>query len=424
MSKPLFVPTPKQQEFIDAVLSGIYKFLFFGGAAGGGKTYVMLAIFIFLSKVFPNSKWCVVRKDYAKLKQNTIPTFFKICPRRFLVKFTDGVAYFTNGSQIIFKGENFNYDKDLTWMDGFECNGFGGEEVQELSRKFFEKAKLRAGRHIIEPMPPIVNLFTGNPSQNWSKDVFVNPAKEGTLESPYFYLPALMSDNPHLPKEYVEGLSTLDSITFARYVMGDWDVIDVDKPFAYAFNLKKHVAKLKAPVKSLPVYLSFDFNVDPITCNVVQSDMRSWIRFHKEYRLRNSNIYELCAAIKRDHQGYYFYVTGDAAGHARNVGMRDNQTYYTVVMQELGIKKEQMLVPSVNPLISNNRVLVNALLERFPELLFDSENCKYTIEDLLYVEVNGYGDIDKTKDKHRSHLLDTVRYFLNTCFKEFVKYKL
>jgi len=93
-------------------------------------------------------------------------------------------------------------------------------------------------------------------------------------------------------------------------------------------------------------------------------------------------------------------------------------------MKELGLKKEQMLVPTVNPLIKNNRVLVNALLEKFPEILFDSELCKYTIEDLLYVEVNGYGDIDKTKDKHKSHLLDTVRYFLNTCFKEFVKYKL
>lgn len=419
----IFKPTPKQQEFIDACFDGRYKFLFYGGAAGGGKTYVGLAILILLSKLFPNSRWCVVRKDYQKLKQNTLPSFNKLVPKRFLVKFVDGVAYFTNGSQILFKGENYAYDKDLTWMDGFEVNGFLFEEAQELQKKLLEKAKLRAGRHIIPSSPPILVMITGNPSQNWSKEIFVEPAKEGTLKEPYYYLPALMSDNPHLPEQYKDSLTSLDSITYQRYVLGNWDIIDTERPFAFGFAPQRHIGELKKPIKTLPLYISFDFNVDPITCIVAQHNGRDWIRIHKEYRLSDSNIYALCNAIKEDHQGYHIYVTGDASGHARSAMVRENLTYYKIIQSELGLADEQMKVPSVNPIISNNRVLVNSLLEKFPSFLID-KSCKYTIDDLLYCEVNRYGEIDKTKDKHMTHLLDSFRYYINTFHFAWLKYKL
>lgn len=419
----VFQPYPKQQEFIDACFSGEYKFLFYGGAAGGGKSYVGLATLITLCKLFPNSRWCVVRKDATKLEKNTIITFRKLCPKKFLLKLVDGIAHFTNGSQILFIGENYYYDKDLTWMDGFEVNGFVLEEAQELHAKTFEKAKLRAGRHIIPNMPPILIMITGNPSQNWSKKLFVDPFQKGTLEKPYYYLPALMTDNPYLPEEYKESLKSLDSITYQRYVLGNWDIVDVEKPFAYGFAPQRHIGKLNKPVKTLPVYLSFDFNVDPITCIVSQHNGRDWIKIHKEYRLSNSNIYELCKAIKQDHPDHYFYVTGDASGNSRSAMVRDNLTYYKIIQSELDLEPNQMNVPSVNPLISNNRVLVNSLLEKFPSFIIDQE-CKYLIQDLQYCEVNRYGDIDKTKDKHATHLLDCFRYYINTYHFNWLKYKL
>lgn len=420
MSSVIFEPTEKQQTFIDACFSGIFKFLFYGGAAGGGKTYVGLGILILLCKIFPNSKWCVVRKDFAKLKQNTIPSFKKLCPRRFLVKLIDGIAYFTNGSQIIFKGENYTIDNDLTWMDGFEVNGFLFEEAQELNKKLFEKAKLRAGRHIIPNMPPILIIITGNPSQNWSKKIFVEPHKSGTLESPYYFMQALMNDNPYLPKQYIENMDTLDTNTYEKFVRGNWDIIDVEKPFAYMWK-DKLIKILNKPLKPIPVYLSFDFNVDPITCIACQHTSK-WIRVHKEYRLRDSNIYALCEAIKKDHDGYYFYATGDASGASRSAMTRENLTYYIIIKSELNLSNKQMLVPLVNPIISNNRVLVNSLLEKHQDFSIHFE-CEYLINDLRYVEVNEYGEIDKKKDKRRTHLLDCLRYYFNTFHSGFVKYK-
>lgn len=419
----LFQPFPKQQEFIDAVFSGKYRYLFFGGAAGGGKSIVLTGTLILLCKIFPNSKWHVIRRDSTKLQKTSIPTFNKIVPRNFLVKFVDQVAYFNNGSQIHFVPENFIHDKDLNWMDGLETNGFILEEVQELQEATFNKAKLRAGRNIIDPMPPILLLCSGNPSLTWSKRVFVEPHREGKLEAPYYFLQSLMTDNPSLTKEYIEGMKTLDSMTYRRYVQGDWDVIDVDRPFAYAFSMERHVKKLPKPSKKLPVYLSFDFNVDPITCIAVQTNLKDWIRVHKEYRLTNSDIYKLCAEIKRDLGEYYFYVTGDASGTNRSALTKDNANYYTVIINQLGISPNQLKLPNANPLIADNRVLINSLLERFPEISFDPDLCPFLIQDLIRCEVNGFGELDKTKDKHRGHLLDGWRYHCNTWHSEFVRYR-
>lgn len=432
----VFQPHPKQQEFINVVLSGLYRYLFFGGGARGGKSYVCMALLILLSKFFKGSKWHVIRKDSTKLENTSIPTFHKVCPKKFLYKFVGNVAYFTNGSQIHFVPENIIHDKDLNWMDGLETNGFLMEEVQELSKKTFNKAKLRAGSHIIEPMPPILVLCTGNPSQNWSKDTFVKePMRKdkdldmsqwegGELKSPYFFQQSLMSDNPLIPEEYKEAMNSLDSITYQRFVLGNWDIIDVDKPFAYGFSAKRHVAKLNTrPSKSLPVYLSFDFNVDPITCIVGQHTSK-WIKFLKEYKLGNSNIYALCEAIKNDYPDAYFYVTGDASGNNRSAMVKGNLTYWKIIQKELNLQPSQMMVPTVNPGIANNRVLVNSVLEKFPSILFDAEGCPHTINDLQYCEVNGHGDIDKSKGKHMTHLLDCFRYYINTWFFTWLKYKL
>lgn len=418
-----FSPHPKQLEYIQAVLSFAFRALFFGGAAGGGKTYVSMGILIILCKMFPNSKWFVVRESLPSLKRTSIPSFFKICPKHFIKKYDKQEQYveMVNGSRIYFFAENYNADKKLTRFDGIECNGFLLEEVQELNEKTFNKAFLRAGRHIISPMPSPLILCTGNPSQTWSKDKFYTPAVEGTLNPKFYYLQATMDDNPSLDEEYLEGLENLDDITRRIFVLGDWDAIDVGNPFAYGFSRKAHVKKgLKFDFTDI-VRLSFDFNVDPITCIAGQSRDNGDIDIIKEFRLRNSDIYALCEAIKEYFPpDTYFWVTGDAAGNARSAMTKGAQTYYQIIKNELQLSKSQFKVPTVNPSLKNSRVLTNSLLQHGNVNI--DEGCRYLVEDLQFVEVNEKGEIDKTKDKHKTHLLDTFRYYLWTWHRSFVKY--
>ena len=422
----VFSPHPKQLEFIEAVFSFKFECLLFGGAAGGGKSYVSLATLITLAKVFPNSRSHVIRESLPTLKRTTIPTFFKLCPKSFIQNYhqTDHVVTFTNGSTLEFFPENFSQDKNLTRFDGLETNFFLLEECQEIQKKTFEKCKLRVGRHIMQKgkrQPPRLILMTCNPSQNWTKDLFHNPSLEGSLQNSYFYKRALMSDNPDLPSEYIEAMKNLDDVTRQVFVEGNWDVIDVDRPFAYGFNKFKTVKPNVQIQKGEPIILSIDFNVDPITCIAGQS-FKDKIRVFKEFRLRNSDIYRLCEAIRSEFGDQFFIVTGDASGQNRSAMTKGVVNYYTIIRDELDLPKSAFKVPSFNPSIKNSRVLLNSILQKHADLQIDS-SCQYLINDLQQVEADENGDIDKSKDSKLTHLLDCFRYFLWTFHHDFIKLK-
>jgi hypothetical protein len=421
-----FAPHDKQQAFLNAAFSGKYRYLFYGGAAGGGKTWVGLGILLMLCKIYPGSRWCVVRKDLPKLKLNTIPSFLKIVPSTFLRTFNQSnhIAYFANGSEIIFFPENYPQNKDLQHFDGLEVNGFLLEEAGELQEKTFEKAKLRAGRWTLPdgrvPMPLI--LLTSNPGQGWLKNIFYTPWMKGELPDMYYFEQALMNDNPYLDEEYIKGLVTLDSYTQDRYVKGSWEARDVQKPFAYFFSDSNIVTGTEY-TRALPLILSFDFNRDPITCIAAQhrkgGKYPDHARVIREFRLLDSDIYELCDQIKAVYPGAYFLVTGDASGSNSSALVRGALNYYKVIASELKLSVRQIMVPLANPSIKNSRLLVNSILEKHPDFIID-ESCQYLIDDLRYCEVDETGDIDKDKNKHMTHLLDCFRYYLNTFFQGFI----
>lgn len=423
----MFEPHPKQKLFVDRVMSFDHRYLLFGGAAGGGKSFVSLAIGVLMCKLFPGFKCHAVRESLPTLKRTTIPTFFKLCPKRFIKRYNqaDQVVTFTNGSTFNFFPENYIQDKALTRFDGLETNMFILEEGQELQEKTFEKCKLRVGRHIIpdlefQPRPMI--LVTCNPSQNWTKKVFHEPAKKGTLAKEYFYLQSLMADNPSLTQDYLDGLENIDEITRAIFVEGDWDVTDVQRPFAYAFKKGKHVREGLQINPAEPIILSFDFNVDPITCLAGQS-YDNKIRILKEFRLKNSDIFQLCERIRTTFGDHYLVVTGDPSGNNRAAITAGALNYYRIIQKELDLPKHSFKVPRFNPGIKNLRVLMNSLFTNHPDFLIDA-SCLWTINDLQLVEVDGDGKIlkDRTSVTKEADLLDCLQYYLWTFHSDFIKF--
>ena len=211
-----------------------------------------------------------------------------------------------------------------------------------------------------------------------------------------------------------------------------------DQTFAYAFQASKHVSECNYDA-DYPIYLSFDFNVSPMTCIVAQH-FHDKIRIIDEFRLLNSNVYhisELVAhkylremkthdSLSDDEEENYgtqttpFYLTGDASGTNRSGLMAEQQNYFTVIMQRLNIPRSRVIIPKSNPPHTSNRVLVNAVLSRHPDFKIDPR-CKYLIEDLKQVRITIDGKIDKGQDPLRTHLLDCLRYYLNTFHADFCK---
>lgn len=230
---PTLTSTPKQDEFLDAIFSGLYKYLAFGGGIRGTKTFTGLIAIIMLCKMFPGSRWAIVRKDLPTLRRNTIPSMNKIrwTVNNFVGDINQSIWTYpcSNGSEIIIFPESFEGDPDLDRWKGLEVNGFLLEEANELVYKSFSKAIERAGSWIIpntDVQPPVLVLLTFNPANNWVREVFYDPWKAGSLKPPFFFLPATIMDNPYASDEYRESLKNLPPEDYRRFVEGEWEGTD------------------------------------------------------------------------------------------------------------------------------------------------------------------------------------------------------
>lgn len=407
---------------LESIRTRVFKYFAYGGAIRGGKTYVTLAILIVLCKIFKGSRWVVVRKDMPSLQKTTIPSFEKLIRGSSNWQWSRDksnlhVTLISTGSKIFFYGENIDRDPELETFLGVECNGFFLEQIEELDEKMWQKAVERSGSWYIDNMPPPFIFTTFNPTQKWPKKKFYEPYINGELKPPYFFLEALPNDNPFVTKDQWDAWGTLDEINYNRFVKGDWNAFAITKAFAYAFRTDKHVKPCEYDAEHF-VYLSFDFNRDPITCTARQY-IDGQIRYIKAFRIKDSDIYELCDIILAAFNPLpVWIVTGDATGRASSALVKGKLNYWKVIREKLLLNDNQMKVPTINPAVSDTRVVCNSILQHFDMIIDPS--LTFLIEDLMYCEVDENGDIDKAKDKHRTHLLDCWRYDLYNHFNHLI----
>ena len=224
-------------------------------------------------------------------------------------------------------------------------------------------------------------------------------------------------------EELAEAERSLPPEIFKELYMAEaWD--DRGKPFIYSWDDQRNIDYGAYSIRhDLPVYLSFDFNINPIVATCHQhADDKGWSRTFDEFRLKDDNIYSLCDAIKSkigDGYSINYRVNGDASGQNRSALVQGDTNYFTIIKQELLIPSRFFEIPKSNPSIRNSRVLSNSLYSRHPNFKV-TLNCTKTIEDLRNVQVTATGDIDKS-DPTITHLLDTVRYYHWANFYDFIK---
>ena len=431
---------PKQSELFKVVLDAClgnndFRYFFYGGAIRGGKTYVISVILKFLCASYPGSKWHVVRKDMTVLKATTIPSFEKVIADDDRWKWSREsgnyhVTYLPNGSKIFFKPESLASDPELNDFLGLETNGFFLEQIEELSEQIWKRSIERSGSWYLKKMPPAFIFSTFNPTQNWIKAAVHDKWVEGKLISPFFYTQALTTDNKYVTNDQWRAWENMDEQSRRNLIDGEWEFEQAGNTFIYTLREKErkdktpgycHIAEGLEADSSLPLYPSFDFNVEPITCLISQhANNLSWISNLREYRLMNSDIFELCERINTEWPGAYWKITGDSSGRNRSAMTKGHKNYYQIIKQLLKVNSNQFYLPSFNPSVKDTRVICNSLLAKHPAYLIDS-SCQHTIADIKQVTIDDDGDIDKGKDKHKTHLLDCWRYYNHTFHSSFLK---
>lgn len=220
---------------------------------------------------------------------------------------------------------------------------------------------------------------------------------------------------------FLEQLAVLDPYYYMVFTLGEWGNRKTDDPFCITFDKDKHV-RPTVWVKTLPLYGSFDFNVNPITLGLYQHDGKK-IWGVENIKLDSSNIYNLCDYAKIKYPGAVWIFTGDATGKNTSALVQDGINYYTVIKAQFNASSGQIKVPTVNPPIKENRTLVNAVFYQC-DVALDPDKCKGLIFDCINVSVTETGDIDKgdrNNPKKRADHLDNFRYYLNTFHKHVLK---
>lgn len=125
----------------------------------------------------------------------------------------------------MFMSENYDDDKELNRFRGLEINGAGIDEINEMQEKTLYKIIERSGSWTQAGKVPIKIIATCNPSHGWVKDLVYDPAKNGTLKAGWCYVPALITDNPHIAPDYLKSLlDNMPDYEYEVFVRGNWDL--------------------------------------------------------------------------------------------------------------------------------------------------------------------------------------------------------
>lgn len=228
-------PTEKQHQVYQALNNPEITDVFFGGGAGGGKTWVICESRLINALRFPGYRSYIAREELKRLMQSTFVTWSKVCKYHNIPEGTwklngqYNYIEFTNGSRIDLLDAKFLPTDPLYERFGsLEYTDGAIEEAGEIHPLFRDVMRSRIGRHKNDEfkLNP-TTLITGNPKKNWTYNEFYKPWKEGTLPNNKVFIQALYNDNKYTADSYGTQLSQLSDIKLKqRLMLGNWEYDD------------------------------------------------------------------------------------------------------------------------------------------------------------------------------------------------------
>lgn len=227
-------PTFKQELVYEALRNQKIDSVFFGGGAGGGKSWIICESRLINAISFPGYRSFIGRKELKRLMQSTFITFQKVCqyhkiPQIWKLNGQYNYIEFVNGSRIDLLDVDFNPGDPLYERFGsLEYTDGALEEAGEIHYLAYDVLKTRIGRHKNQEFGLKANLLiTGNPKRNWTYTEFYKPFKNHSLPDTLVFIQALFGDNPYTAEEYRHQLSQVkDKATKERLMFGNWDYED------------------------------------------------------------------------------------------------------------------------------------------------------------------------------------------------------
>lgn len=228
-----YILYPKQQQALALLVSpDDPTYVFYGGAAGGAKSWLGCFWIFYMCNKYAGVRYFVGRDSMKDTRESVLVTFSKMCKHYGFVgwKFSENSIIFKNGSKILFLDLSYYPIKDPFFeaLGSKEYTGGWIEEAGEVRFEAFDTLKSRIGRHLnIEYGIKKKMLITANPKKGWLKDTFYTPHSKGQLAPEYAFIHALHTDNFGLSQDYRDGLNDIkDVVKRQRLLLGMFDYDD------------------------------------------------------------------------------------------------------------------------------------------------------------------------------------------------------
>jgi len=183
---------------------------------------------------YPESRWFIGRDRLNSILKSTYNTFKDICKAWGVVKdghyninLKDGIITFFNGSEIYLLDLHDNpADSNFDRLGSMEFTGGFLEEVAQISRKAKDiiMSRIRYKLDEFGLIPKI--LIASNPTKNWVYYDFYLLWKAGQLKPYQQFIPAFVTDNPHISPHYIENLHKLENVHKQRLLYGNFEYDD------------------------------------------------------------------------------------------------------------------------------------------------------------------------------------------------------
>ena len=406
----------------------------YGGAAGGGKSYLGCVWHIYRRLKYPYSRGLIGRAKISNLEESTLVTLFSVASELgyrqgidFIYNSQKHTIKWANGSMTVLK-DLFLYpsDPDFISLGSTEFTDVFIDEAPEITRKAKEIVASRI-RYKINDFNLIPKLFfTCNPSPGWVKEDYISNEGGAVVLKPHQkFVRALLTDNPdrQFRELYTSQLEKMSSdYDRQRLLFGDWDVErEIVSPFAPAYKPEEHESTEAVFDINKRLYISIDFNLIPfaVTFRHRWTDVYgSHCHQFDEAAIVQGSVPAMIDLIlqRYRHSIPSCLITGDYNGNKGELSQRDNASLFEQIRRGLQISPSQ-IVTSPNPTHQKSGRDVNYVLTYHTDFKINPDKCKGTCRDMRTVQVDNTGSIIKANRadlSQRADFLDCVRYDINS----------
>ncbi len=391
------------------------RYVLYGGARGGGKSWAVRKKAMLLGINYPGIKMLIIRRTFPELETNHITPLKEELNGIAKYKERNKTFYFNEnqGKQSIIVAGYCATDSDVLQYQGQEYDVLFIDEATQLSEYQFNtlKAVVRGVNDF--PKRTYLTANPGGPGHNWVKRLFIDRLFHPN-EHPedYTFIPAKAQDNYALMEaqpDYIDQLRSLPEDLRRAWLDGDWDVYAGQ--FFTEFDRNIHVMKPFVIPPEWQRYCTMDYGLDMFAAYWIAVDQNGREYVYKEIHKPNMVVSEAAKYLKSvdDPETLIYFAPPDMWSRRNDTGRSVAE-----IFTDFGIYLSRAKADRHTGWIDVKEHLHPGFDEMGNKVagLRIFANCKNLIHDIPLAQFDETDPDDMSKDPHEiTHSLDAIRYF-------------